>query len=104
MATTVTTAKLTKLAQAGILKTMMPWLEKIYPYGKWFGIGALAAPTATYAINRVKGYNPVHALGMQAPENVMNTLTPRFARQFVNQPDNPVLAQALRKLQGAGAS
>lgn len=87
------------------MKSVMPWLKKIYPYGKWFGIGALAAPTATYALNRLQGYNPVHALGIPGSENALNALTPRFARQFINQPDNPILTEALRKLQGgAGAT
>lgn len=107
MAMTATTVRLTKLAQAGMLSAIRPILQKLWPYGKWFGIGALAAPTATHAINRLKGYNPEKELGIAPPENLMTTVTPRFARPYLNPAsgksifkDNPTLESALRKLYG----
>ena len=100
MHTIATTAELTKLAQAGILSTIRPWLSKLWPYGKWFGAGALAAPTATYAINRLKGYNPEREMGMKIPDVLMNTFTPRFTRRFFNQPEmNPAIAKLYEQLQ-----
>lgn len=99
MRTIASTARLTKLAQGGILSTIKPLLKKVWPYGKWFGIGALAAPTATYAINRIKGYNPERAMRMNIPDNLMNVLTPRFARQFFNQPENPAFAKLYQQMQ-----
>lgn len=82
----------------------MPWLKRLYPYGKWFGIGALAAPSATVAINKLKGYNPEKAMGIIPSDKLMTTITPRFARKYVNPSsspfvqNNPTLERALRKL------
>lgn len=99
MHTIATTARLTKLAQAGILSSVRPLLSKLWPYGKWFGYGALAAPTATYAINRLKGYDPERELQMDVPDNLLNVLTPRFTRQFFNQPENPAFTKLYQQLQ-----
>lgn len=99
MRTTVSTAKLTKLAQGGILSTIRPLLAKAWPYTKWIGGAALAAPTATYVINRVKGYDPERELQMRVPDKLLNVLAPRFTRSFFNQPENPAFAKLYKQLQ-----
>jgi hypothetical protein len=99
MHTTATTARLTKLAQAGILSTIRPILSKIWPYSRWIGAAALAAPTATYAINRIKGYDPERELQMRVPDNLLNTLTPRFTRRFFNQPENTAFSKLYQQMQ-----
>jgi len=99
MRTTASTVKLTKLAQAGILSAVRPFLSKLWPYGRWLGAAALAAPTATYAINRIKGYDPERELQMRVPDKLLNVLAPRFTRQFFNQPENPAFARLYSQLQ-----
>lgn len=92
MRTNGTAVKLTKLASAGIIsaikKTTLPWLTKhVWPWGKYVGAASLMAPTLTYGINKIKGYDPGAAAQRAVPQ-----LDPDNILDFVRRSrlDNPL--------------
>jgi hypothetical protein len=106
MATADTTGKLTKLAAAGVLKSILPWIRK-HPL-QTFGYTALAAPALTHAVNTLQGYNPEKALGPMAQGNTFTTMTPRSVRtgqdayELMNpldQADRPGMIDPLKLLE-----
>ena len=78
MPTTATTVKLTKLAAAGILKSVLPWVRK-HPWMAFGGL-AMAAPALTNIVNKAQGYNPEQDFGTLPDVSLLKAMTPRTVR------------------------